>query len=48
VAKIVELPRLGRCEPAANHILIDENFNGTELASEITRIGIGLCNPSRE
>ena len=42
VAKIVELPRLGRCEPAGNHILIDEDFNGTEVASKIARIGIGL------
>ena len=33
VAKIVELPRLGCCEPAANYILIDEDFNGTEVAS---------------
>jgi hypothetical protein len=44
VAKIVELPRLGCCEPAANHILIDEDFNGTEVASKIARIGIGLCS----
>ena len=44
VAKIVELPRLGCCEPAANHILIDKDFNGTEVASKIARIGIGLCN----
>ena len=43
VAKIVELPRLGCCEPAANNILIDEDFNGTEVASKIARIGIGLC-----
>ena len=44
VAKIEELPRFGCCEPAANHILIDEDFNGTEVASKIARIGIGLCN----
>jgi hypothetical protein len=30
VAEIVKLPRLGGREPAANHILIDEDFNGTE------------------
>jgi hypothetical protein len=41
VAQIVELPRLGCCEPAANHILIDEDFNGTKVASKIARIGIG-------
>jgi hypothetical protein len=27
VAKIVELPWLGCCEPSANHILIDENYS---------------------
>ena len=40
VSKIVELPRFGCCEPAANHILIDEDFNGTEVARKIARIGM--------
>ena len=48
VAKIVELPRLGCSEPAANHVLIDEDFDGAKVASKIACIGIGLWRPSRE
>ena len=42
VAEIVKLPRLGCGASAAHHVLIDENFNGPEVAGKIACIRVGL------